>query len=54
MYLHGLGVVLACGVTEGLGVREQIAGIVEIAPVVYCAVSTEETRRVSINLYIGP
>ncbi len=51
---HGLGVVLACWLTEGLGVREQRARIVEVAPVEYCAFSTEETRRVSIILYISP
>jgi len=51
---HGLGVVLACWLTERLGVREQRTRVVEVAPMEYCAVSTEETRRVSIILYISP
>ncbi len=54
MDLHGGGVVLACGLTEGLGVREQRTSIVEVASMEYRAVLTEETRRVSIILYISP
>jgi len=54
MDLHGFGVVLACWLTEGLGVREQSSRVVEVAPMEYCAISTKETRRVSIILYISP
>jgi len=51
---HGLGVVLAYWITDGLGVREQVSRVIEVASMVDRAISTEETRRVSIILYIGP
>ena len=54
MYAHGFGVVCAYWFSDGDPVGEGIPGVLEITLVVDCAVSTEETGTVSINLYIGP